>query len=100
MQKQIGNDQDMAQSERNSIANLFPTLKSNLRGTQCGSKEDVMAASNEYLEDQEKDLYLAGIRKLKRKWTKCIALKGNYIERLSPDCPNPGNHKHLRLSTF
>ena len=60
---------------------LFPKLKSNLRGTQFGSNEGVIAAVNEYLEDQEKDFCLEGIRKLEQKWTKCIALKGDYIEK-------------------
>ena len=60
---------------------MFPKLKSNLRGTQFGSNEGVIAAINEYLEDQEKDFYLEGISKLEQKWTKCIALKGDYIEK-------------------
>ena len=59
---------------------LFPKLKSNLIGTQFGSKECIIAAVNEYLEDQEKDVYLEGISKLEQRWTKCIALKGDYIE--------------------
>ena len=60
---------------------LFPKLKSNLRGTQFGSNEGVIAAVNEYLEDQEKDFYLEGISKLEQRWTKCIALNGDYIEK-------------------
>ena len=64
---------------------LFPKLKSNLRGTQFGSNEDVIAAVNEYLEDHEKDFYLEGISKLEQRWTECIALKGDYIEKKSPD---------------
>ena len=36
---------------------LFPKLKSHLRGTQYGSNEDVIAAVNEYLGDQEKAFY-------------------------------------------
>ena len=43
--------------------------------------ESVIAAVNEYLEDQEKDFYLEGISKLEQRWTKCIALKGGYIEK-------------------
>ena len=35
---------------------LFPKLKSNLRGTQFGSKEGVIAEVNEYLGDQEKGI--------------------------------------------
>ena len=60
---------------------LFPKLKSNLRGTQFGSNEDVIAAVNEYLEDQENGFYLEGVSKLEQKWTKCIAIKGDYIEK-------------------
>ena len=60
---------------------LFPKLKSNLRGTQFGSNECVIAAVNEYLEDQEKVFYLEGISKLEQRWTKCIALKWGYIEK-------------------
>ena len=64
---------------------LFAKLKSNLCGTQFGSNEGVIAAVNEYLEDQEKDFYLEVISKLEQRWTKCIALKGGYIKKLSPD---------------
>ena len=60
---------------------LFPKLKSNLRGTQFGSKEGAIEAVNKYLEDQRKDFYLQGISNLEQRWTKCIALKGNYIEK-------------------
>ena len=59
---------------------LFPKLKSNIRGTQFGSKEGIIAAVNDYLEDQEKSFYLEGISKLEQRWTKCIALKGDCIE--------------------
>ena len=51
---------------------LFPKLKSHLRGTQFGSND---------LEDQEKDFYLEGISKLEQILTRCIALKGDYIEK-------------------
>ena len=58
----------------------FPKLKSHLRGTQYGSNEGVIEAVNEYLGDQEKAFYFAGIRKLEQKWVKCIVLKGDNIE--------------------
>ena len=60
---------------------LFPKLKSDLRGTQFGNNECVIAAVNAYLEDQEKVFYLKGISKHEQRWTKCIALKGDYIEK-------------------
>ena len=59
---------------------LFPKLKSHFRGTQYGSNEGVIEAVNEYLGDQEK-AYFEGIRKRKQRLAKCIALKGDYIEK-------------------
>ena len=60
---------------------LFPKLKSHLRGTQYGSNEGVIETVNEYLEDQENAFYFEGIGKLEQKWCKCIALKGDCIEK-------------------
>ena len=60
---------------------LFPKLKSHLRGTQYGSNEGIIEAENKYLWDQFKSFYLKGIRKLKQRWAKCIALKGVFIEK-------------------
>ena len=60
---------------------LFPKLKSHLRGTQNGSNEGLIEAVNEYFGNQEKAFYFEGIKKLKQRWAKCIALKGNYIEK-------------------
>ena len=57
---------------------LFPKLKSQLRATLYGSNEGVIEAVNEYMGEQEK-AYFEGIRKLEQRWSKCIALKGNYI---------------------
>ena len=60
---------------------LCPKLKSHLSGTQYGSNEVVMEAVNEYLGDQENVFYFEGIRTLEQRWAKCIALKGDYIEK-------------------
>ena len=46
-----------------------------------GSNEGVIEAVNQYFGDQEKAFYLEGIRKLEQRWAKCIALKGDYIEK-------------------
>ena len=59
---------------------LFPKLKSHLRDTQYGSSEGVIEVGNEYLGDQENAFYFKGIRNLKQRWAKCIALKGDNIE--------------------
>ena len=64
-----------------SVFYLFPKLKSHLRGTQYGSYEGDIRVVNEYLEDQKKAFYFEGIRKLKQRWAKSIALKGDYIQK-------------------
>ena len=61
-----------------SVFYLFPKLKSHLRGTQYGSNEGLIDAVNQYLGDQENVFYFEGVRKLKQKLAKCIALKGNF----------------------
>ena len=60
---------------------LFPKLKSHLCDTQYESNECAIDAVNENWEDQEKVFYFEGIRKLEQRWAKCIALKGDYIEK-------------------
>ena len=60
---------------------LFPKLKSQLRCTQYGSNEGAIEAVNEYLGDQENAFYFEGTRKLEQRWAKCMALKGDYIEK-------------------
>ena len=60
---------------------LFPKLKYHLHGTQYGSNGGVIEAVNKYLGDREKGFYFEGIRKFKQRWAKCIALKGDHIEK-------------------
>ena len=71
---------DMAPSDS---VYLFPKLKSNLRGTQFGSNEGVIAAVNEYLEDQDKDFYLEGISMLKQSISTTLL---KVIISLTPSC--------------
>ena len=59
-------------------------LNSHLRGTQYGSNEGVIEAVNENLGGgggQKNVFYCERIRKLEQRWTKYIALKGDYIEQ-------------------
>ena len=42
---------------------------------------DMVSSVNEYLGDQENAFYFEGIRKLKQRWAKSIALKGGCIEK-------------------
>uniref|UniRef100_H2ZZ49 Mos1 transposase HTH domain-containing protein n=1 Tax=Latimeria chalumnae TaxID=7897 RepID=H2ZZ49_LATCH len=56
---------------------LFQHLKAYLRGKRFSNDEELMEA----IEEQSKDFYFAGIDSLKDKWSKCIEVKGDYIEK-------------------
>uniref|UniRef100_UPI00358DDAE3 zinc finger CCCH domain-containing protein 10 isoform X2 n=1 Tax=Myxine glutinosa TaxID=7769 RepID=UPI00358DDAE3 len=60
---------------------LFPMLKSHLRGKRFGSDEEVILAVESWFRSQKHDFYSNGIRKLTRRWEKCVAVDGNYIEK-------------------
>ncbi|GBP74482.1 Mariner Mos1 transposase [Eumeta japonica] len=54
---------------------LFPNLKKWLGGKRFESNEEVINETNAYFESLEKTYYLEGIKKLEKRWTKCIELK-------------------------
>ena len=60
---------------------LFPKLKSYLCGNHLATDDDVIIAVNEYLEDQTSKFYEEGTKKLHDRWTKCVDLEGNYVEK-------------------
>jgi histone-lysine N-methyltransferase SETMAR len=60
---------------------LFPKLKEHLRGQKFSSNQDVMSAVNTWLEDQNKEFFSTGIRALEHRWTKCISVQGDYVEK-------------------
>lgn len=60
---------------------LFPRLKEHLRGYKYGNDEEVIAAVDDFLRDQEKDFFKKGILGLQKRYTKCIYLKGDYVEK-------------------
>ena len=43
--------------------------------------EDVIEAVEEFLEQQETDWYRKGLQKLEERWTKCIEVRGDYVEQ-------------------
>ena len=57
----------------------FPKLKSNHRGTQYGSNDG--RRSKRVIGGTGTAFFLEGIRKLSQRLVKCIALKGDYIEK-------------------
>ena len=65
-----------------SDIHLFPKLKSHLCGTKYGSYEGNIEAVNKYFGDQEMAFYFECVKKLEQRWAKCIALKGDYIEKM------------------
>ncbi|QQP31674.1 Putative mariner transposase [Caligus rogercresseyi] len=58
---------------------LFPNLKKWLAGKRFYSNNEIISQTNTYFEDLEKSYFLEGIKKLEKRWTKCIELKGDYF---------------------
>jgi hypothetical protein len=60
---------------------LFGPLKEHLGRKSFRSNEEVIQAVQEWLHQQPKDFFLSGTRKLPDRWHKCIANKGDYVEK-------------------
>ena len=43
--------------------------------------ENVICMANGWLEDQEQQFFYNGIRTLEKRWTKCISVAGEYVEK-------------------
>ena len=68
---------DLAQSDNF----LFPNLKKWLGEKRFYSNDEIISQTNTYFEDLEKSYFLEGIQKLEKRWTKCVELKGDYVEK-------------------
>lgn len=60
---------------------LFPNLKIWLGGKRFSSNEEVIATVDKYFEGLETSFFSEGIKKLEHRWTKCIELQGDYVEK-------------------
>ena len=60
---------------------LFSNLKKWLGGKRFYSNDEIILQTNTYFEYLEKSYFLEGIQKLEKRWTKCIELKDDYIEK-------------------
>jgi len=60
---------------------LFPKLKEFMKVHKVSNDEDVICTTNGRLEDQVKQLFYSGIRALEKRWTKCISLAEEYVEK-------------------
>ena len=60
---------------------LFPNMKTWLGSKRFSSNEEIIAVTNEYFEEFDKNYFLEGIKKLEYRYNKCIQLKGDYVEK-------------------
>ena len=60
---------------------LFPNLKKDIRGRHFRSKEEVVAAVEECVGDKDPGFFSSGQMALEHRWSMCIILEGNYIEK-------------------
>lgn len=60
---------------------LFPRLKEHLRGQKFDDGDGVIAAVQEFLEGQDEDFFKNGILGLEKRFSKCVLLKGDYVEK-------------------
>ena len=57
-------------------------MKQQLSGHQFARDDDVMNAVDHFLRDQNGAFYTEGIRLLHDRWTKCVNIGEDYVEKL------------------
>ena len=62
---------------------LFPNLKKDIRGLHFWSDEEVVTAVEVWVKDP--DFFSSRLMALEHRWSKCITLEGNYIEKEEVD---------------
>lgn len=60
---------------------LFPKLKIFLGGQRFSSNEEAIAAVDEYFSGLPQSHFKDGILALEYRWTKCVELRGDYVEK-------------------
>ena len=60
---------------------LSSYLKKDIRGRHFRSNEEVVAAVEEWVRDNDPGFFNSGLMALEHHWSKCIILEGNYIEK-------------------
>ncbi|XP_071088847.1 histone-lysine N-methyltransferase SETMAR-like [Haliotis cracherodii] len=60
---------------------LFPNLKKELRGRHFWSDDELTTAVEGWLHEQPHGFYHNGLLALTHRWTKCIDLNGDYVEK-------------------
>ena len=64
---------------------LFPNLKKDIRGLHFRSDEEVVTAVEEWVIGKDPDFFSSEMMALEHRWSKCITLEGNYIEKEEVD---------------
>ena len=64
---------------------LFPNLKKDIRRLHFLSDEEVVMAVEEWVSGKDPDFFSLGVMALEYRWSKCITLEGNYIEKEEMD---------------
>ena len=64
---------------------LFPNLKQDIRGCHFRSEEEVVAEAGEWVNGKDPCFYSSGLMALEHRWSKCIILEDNYIEKEEVD---------------
>ena len=64
---------------------LFPNLKKDICGLHFRSDEEVVTAVEEWINRKDPDVFSSGLMALEHRWSKCITLEGNYIEKEEVD---------------
>lgn len=60
---------------------LFPNMKKWLGGKRFAANEEVISETEAYFAEFEKSYFCDGLKKLEHRWTKCVELKGDYVEK-------------------
>ena len=60
---------------------LFTHLKKDLRGNRFKTKDDLKEAVTNWLNEKPSDFYKEAFLELARRWKKCVAAYGSYIEK-------------------
>lgn len=60
---------------------LFPKLKIFLAGQKFHSNTEVIQSVSEYFEGLEERHFREGINNLQKRWTKCVEVRGDYVEK-------------------
>ncbi|XP_014483746.1 PREDICTED: uncharacterized protein LOC106746967 [Dinoponera quadriceps] len=60
---------------------LFPNLKKFVSGKRFASNEEVERTVDEYFNSLPESHFREGIPMLKKRWTKCVEVKGDYVEK-------------------